>query len=155
MTEFYDDPFDGKTRAECWYADIIHLPHHQSKHHPHLTMRQRAVQFAPFSALSGFQEALSECARTTVLFRQLNADELEQLNLIVSQLLLRVQAGMICPIIITHFVPDAQKDGGAYVKTKGNFKGVNMNRHSILLEGSLDEIQMLYVTEIKEVEPNE
>ena len=42
------------------YEDIIHLPHHISKHHPQMSMDTRAAQFSPFSALTGYAEALEQ-----------------------------------------------------------------------------------------------
>jgi hypothetical protein len=42
------------------YEDIIHLPHHISKHHPQMSMDNRAAQFSPFSALTGYEEALEQ-----------------------------------------------------------------------------------------------
>lgn len=45
------------------YEDILRLPHHQSHKRPHMSMEDRAAQFAPFSALSSHQAALSEAAR--------------------------------------------------------------------------------------------
>ena len=45
------------------YDDIINLPHHISKKHPKLTMEQRAAQFAPFAALTGYQDAVEETIR--------------------------------------------------------------------------------------------
>ena len=44
------------------YEDIINLPHHVSKHHPHMSMMSRAAQFAPFAAISGHEKALRETA---------------------------------------------------------------------------------------------
>lgn len=44
------------------YEDIIHLPHPEPKHHPRMSLRQRAAQFAPFAALSGHEEAISHAA---------------------------------------------------------------------------------------------
>ena len=40
------------------YDDIIHLPHHVSKRHPQMPMWNRAAQFAPFAALTGYEEAI-------------------------------------------------------------------------------------------------
>ncbi len=42
------------------YEDIINLPHPEPKHHPRMTMKQRAAQFAPFAALSGYEKAIME-----------------------------------------------------------------------------------------------
>lgn len=42
------------------YDDIINLPHHVSKRHPQMSMWSRAAQFAPFSAVSGYRDALKD-----------------------------------------------------------------------------------------------
>lgn len=47
------------------YEDIINLPHHVSQKHPQMSMMQRAAQFAPFAALTGFDAAISEAEKTT------------------------------------------------------------------------------------------
>ncbi|MBO4673071.1 MAG: hypothetical protein J5616_01815 [Bacteroidaceae bacterium] len=44
------------------YDDIIHLPHHVSKRHPQMSMWNRAAQFAPFAALTGYEDAIQESA---------------------------------------------------------------------------------------------
>ena len=45
------------------YADIIHMPHHVSAKHPHMSLYDRAAQFAPFAALKGYDDAVEETAR--------------------------------------------------------------------------------------------
>ena len=47
------------------YSDIIDHPHYQSKTRPHMSMQQRAAQFMPFAALSGFDDAVKETFRIT------------------------------------------------------------------------------------------
>ena len=47
------------------YDDIIHLPHHVSETRPHMPMTDRAAQFAPFAALTGYEEVIAETARRT------------------------------------------------------------------------------------------
>ena len=47
------------------YDDILNMPHHVSKKHPKLSMEQRAAQFAPFSALTGYEDKVKETARLT------------------------------------------------------------------------------------------
>ena len=47
------------------YDDIIHLPHHVSATHPHMSMAERAAQFSPFAALTGYEDVLTETARKT------------------------------------------------------------------------------------------
>lgn len=53
----------GYYKDEHKYDDIIGLPHHQSKERPHMSLHDRAAQFAPFAALSGHEEAIEETAR--------------------------------------------------------------------------------------------
>ena len=55
------------------YEDMLELPHHQSKKHPHMSMQDRAAQFSPFRALTGYSDAISETAR-------LNEEQIERLN---------------------------------------------------------------------------
>lgn len=47
------------------YDDIIDLPHHVSSKHPRMSLEDRAAQFSPFAALTGYEEAISEAARKT------------------------------------------------------------------------------------------
>lgn len=52
---------NGKWRMKMEdYSDIINLPHHVSKIHPQMSMMQRAAQFAPFAALTGYDAAIKE-----------------------------------------------------------------------------------------------
>lgn len=53
----------GYYKDEHRYDDIIDLPHHQSTTRPHMSLHDRAAQFAPFAALSGYEEAIEETAR--------------------------------------------------------------------------------------------
>ena len=50
---------------EHQYDDIINLPHHQSATRPHMSNYDRAAQFAPFAALTGYDDAVKETARLT------------------------------------------------------------------------------------------
>ena len=45
------------------YEDIINLPHHVSTKHPRLSMKQRAAQFAPFAALTGYEDEIKETVK--------------------------------------------------------------------------------------------
>jgi hypothetical protein len=45
------------------YDDIINLPHYEPKHHPRMSMWSRAAQFAPFAALTGYDDAIRDTAR--------------------------------------------------------------------------------------------
>ena len=86
------------------YDDIINLPHHQSKTRPHKTLHDRAAQFAPFAALTGYAEEVAETARLTDRKIELSESEIavvnEQLQYIAANLNQQLE------VIITHFVPD-------------------------------------------------
>jgi hypothetical protein len=59
------------------YDDIINLPHHVSKRHPQMSMWNRAAQFAPFAALTGYEESIKESAlENEKLFEEKNDDDL-------------------------------------------------------------------------------
>ena len=45
------------------YDDIINLPHPEPKYHPRMSMKQRAAQFSPFAALTGYKEAIEKAQR--------------------------------------------------------------------------------------------
>ena len=44
------------------YSDIIGLEHPTSRKHPRMAAEMRAAQFAPFAALTGYDEAIEETA---------------------------------------------------------------------------------------------
>ncbi len=62
------------------YDDIINLPHHVSPTRQRMSMLDRAAQFAPFAALTGYEAAVGETARLTAERRELDAQEAEELN---------------------------------------------------------------------------
>lgn len=104
------------------YDDIIHLPHKQSDRRPHMPSRDRAAQFAPFSALTGYDDAIDETARLTSEKIILDEYEIEALNntlVYISENLHKQQKTEV-----TYFVPDLQKSGGAYVSKSGCIKQI-------------------------------
>lgn len=48
----------SKKKDEHRYDDIIDMPHHQSASHPQMSLSDRAAQFSPFAALTGYEEAI-------------------------------------------------------------------------------------------------
>ncbi|MBR3808529.1 MAG: hypothetical protein IKJ15_09200, partial [Lachnospiraceae bacterium] len=63
------------------YDDIINLPHHKSQKHPHMDLYDRAAQFSPFAALTGFEAAIEETGRITEERVELDEDEKTRLDL--------------------------------------------------------------------------
>ena len=105
------------------YDDIINQPHYEPKHHPRMSMWNRAAQFAPFAALTGYDAAIQESGRLTDNWLGLSESGNEEMNrkmeLIVS----------ILPehpsVTIEYFVPDEHKAGGSYQSYTGNVKRID------------------------------
>ena len=105
------------------YDDIINLPHYEPKHHPRMSIWNRAAQFAPFAALTGYDAAIRESGRFTDDWVGLSESGNEEMNrkmeLIVS----------ILPehpsVTIEYFVPDRHKAGGSYQSYTGNVKRID------------------------------
>ncbi len=99
------------------YDDIIGLPHRVSPTRPRMTMAERAAQFSPFAALTGYDAAIQETARLTDAALLPAEDMLADLELQLQTLRARLGSGL--PVTVTYFVPDARKAGGAYVTHTG------------------------------------
>ena len=105
------------------YDDIINLPHHQSKSRPHMSMADRAAQFPPFAALSGYDEAVKETARLTDRKQELSEEDMAALS--AKMALLQERINEQPEVTITYFIPDGKKDGGAYSTISGNVKRID------------------------------
>ena len=88
------------------YDDIIHLPHHVSKRHPQMSMLSRAAQFAPFAALTGYDDAIRERGRETDEWREPGEAESEELNRSVARLMERIAEQP--RVRVTFFRPDTE-----------------------------------------------
>lgn len=114
------------------YDDIIHLPHPTSKKHPRMSMEERAAQFSPFAALTGFGGVIQETGRLTdarVELGESDRAELEQtLNFLDSQ-------EEEHPLVqVTYFLPDERKEGGSYVTVTGHLKRIDQVEGVLLLQ---------------------
>ena len=124
------------------YDDIIHLPHHVSATHPHMSAIDRAAQFSPFAALTGYDAAIKETARLTdkrvELDESMKAALSNKLQMIADRLKEHPE------IAITYFQPDAKKNGGAYVTVINTVKKIDVyERIVVMTDGKvipIDEI---------------
>lgn len=105
------------------YNDIINLPHHVSKTRRQMSMLDRAAQFSPFAALTGYDAAIKETGRLTDEKINLSEEEKEALDR-KQQILLEKLADHPA-LTVTFFVPDEKKLGGAYVTKSGNLKKID------------------------------
>ena len=124
------------------YDDIIDLPHHVSENRPHLSKQSRAAQFAPFAALTGYEDAVEESARLTECKAELCEDDEAELNEKIKLLSERIAGEPYCEI--TYFVPDKYKSGGEYLTVSGNLRFIEeASRQIVFCSGlhiSIDDI---------------
>ena len=105
------------------YEDIINLPHHVSPKRSPMSMQDRAAQFSPFAALTGFEDAIVETGRITDTKIELG-DELRELLDRKQHRLQNVIADRP-EITVIYFVPDEKKVGGPYISVSGRLKQVD------------------------------
>ena len=105
------------------YDDIIHLPHHVSEKHPQMPIIDRAAQFSPFAALTGYDAAIVETARVTDQKRELSEDEKQIISSALHALQRRITTDPV--VTVTYFQPDERKAGGAYKTVTGSAKKVD------------------------------
>ena len=103
------------------YEKIINLPHHVSKTRIPMLKEDRAAQFAPYSALSGYEDAVEETARLTDKKRELDDYEKEKINAALTDLL---NFDEDKTATITFFLPDKRKKGGSYITTTGQMEAL-------------------------------
>lgn len=125
------------------YEDIVNLPPHISKKHPQPTMIDRAARFAPFAAITGYEEMVLEEARITEERIDLDEGTLSILN---------EKPNMIQEFIdeepevtITYFEPDKKKSGGAYIDITGTVKRIDEYEHLVIMtDGKKIRIEDIY-----------
>lgn len=114
------------------YDDIIDLPHHVSDRHPHMPVSDRAAQFAPFAALTGYSDVIKETARLTEARPELSEDEKAEMDQTLRTVLNTQREN--AQIVVTYFVPDAKKSGGAYRRAAGKIRRVDETEDILILE---------------------
>ena len=114
------------------YDDIINLPHHQSKNHPRMSLHDRAAQFAPFAALTGYDDAVKEARRLTDSKPELDENQLEELDQKLADLMTRIEEHP--EVTIIYFEPDDKKEGGAYVTCVGKIKKIDDYKRVFIFE---------------------
>lgn len=127
------------------YDDIINRPHHRSKTHPHMPLIDRAAQFAPFAALTGYGDAIDETARITDIRPDLDEQQLAELN----ERLLQIMAEPNAVARITYFVSDEKKSGGRYEQAEGVIKKIDEIAKVIVMDGG-EKIPLSDIIELNE-----
>ena len=114
------------------YDDIINLPHHVSPTRQRMSMHDRAAQFAPFAALTGYEAAVGETARLTAERRELDPQEAEELNRRLTDFAARLKDRP--EVTIEYFVLDERKAGGAYVTVTDRVRHISVPEKTLVME---------------------
>ena len=135
------------------YADIIGLPHHVSENRPHMSIHDRAAQFAPFAALTGYDEMVREEERLTERRRELTEEETERLNQKLTILADVLADGHHPEVTAEYFVPDERKDGGRYETVTGRLKKIDQAGRKLVFypergSGNGPEVGFGFLTEL-------
>jgi len=114
------------------YADIIHLPHHKAPNRPHMSLYDRAAQFSPFAALTGFDGVIAETGRLTD--RKIELSESEKILLDQKLTLIDdvIQDKHHPEITVVYFVPDYLKDGGEYEEYTGKVRHIDKVERTVV-----------------------
>lgn len=113
------------------YDDMLHLPHHQSASRPHMSNHDRAAQFSPFAALTGYDDQVKETARLTDEKIELDENEKNALDEKLQMILEHLREKNV--VTFTYFLPDSRKDGGAYLTASGIVKTIDPYSRSVIL----------------------
>jgi hypothetical protein len=114
------------------YSDIINLPHYTSSKRAKMSLEDRAAQFAPFEALTGHEELIEETGRKTDCKIELSETVIEELNRKIQFIKDNLKEKKEC--VITYFVEDKHKNGGAYIVKKGIVRKIDSIGKEIVME---------------------
>lgn len=125
------------------YEDIVDLPHHVSRKHPQPTMADRAARFAPFAAITGYEEMVLEEARINEERIDLDEGTLSILNEKLNMIQEFIDEEP--EVTITYFEPDKKKSGGAYIDITGTVKRIDEYEHLVIMtDGKKIRIEDIY-----------
>ena len=111
------------------YEDILYLEHPTSKKHPRMSMLDRAAQFSPFAALTGYEATIKETGRLTNQKIELSEDEQQKLNSILNHIQTLLPNSPLVEII--YFKPDIHKSGGMYLTVIDTIKKIDTHQRII------------------------
>ena len=135
-----------KLKETHQYDDIIHLPHHVSPRRPGMPIYDRAAQFSPFAALTGYEDVIAETGRLTDVSTELTESSKQQLNEKLN--ILEENSHVQPPVTVTYFEPDRVKTGGSYLTVTGHVKRVDTYEQVLRLTDGR-EIPMEAIRELK------
>jgi hypothetical protein len=114
------------------YDDIINLPHHTSASRPHMSVYDRAAQFSPFAALTGYDAAITETARLTN--EKIELDEYNKADLSERLCMIQDLKDERPEVSITYFMPDKKKSGGEYITVAGCVRKIDEHERTVIMQ---------------------
>ena len=128
------------------YDDIINLEHHVSTKHSRMSLENRSAQFAPFSALTGYEEAVTEEARITESRIDIDEEAKMEVNEKLNYIMKHLDKNII--VSVTYFEKDKKKQGGSYKTIKGIIKKIDDFRKTIEMQTG----EIIKIEELKKIE---
>lgn len=128
------------------YDDIINLEHHVSTKHSRMSLENRSAQFAPFSALTGYEEAVTEEARITESRIDIDEEAKIEVNEKLNYIMKHLDKNII--VSVTYFEKDKKKHGGSYKTIKGIIKKIDDFRKTIEMQTG----EIIKIEELKKIE---
>lgn len=128
--------------------ELYSMPHPEPQRHKRMSVQNRAAQFAPFAALTGYDEQIDETVRTTEPSLLLAEDLQEEIR----QKLQTVFFAGSLPIYgtVTYFVPDSRKKGGRYVTLEGEITAADIQTRTVVIKSTSIPIDAITDMELKE-----
>ena len=117
------------------YDDIIHLPHHVSQTHPRMPVQDRAAQFSPFAALTGYGAVIRETGRLTETRPELDEDAKGELDRRLALLSTMLESRPL--VTLTYFQQDTRKEGGACLTATGVVRKIDEYHRVLVMEDGL------------------
>lgn len=127
------------------YDDIINLPHPVSEKYPPLSMAQRAAQFNPFAALTGYDAAVEETSRLTDDERYLDEESISGINATLLDLKMRIKEKPTATVC--YFEPDDRKAGGAYRSVTGIVEKIDEYQGFVQIHGKRIDLNRIFSIE--------
>ena len=135
------------------YAEIIDLPHCESPTRPRMSRYNRAAQFSPFAALTGYDDIIREEARETGTWIEPGESQKEQIDWRLNEIAEAIEEKQKPSVQIVYFVPDAKKDGGAYTTVEGFVRKIDPIHRKILLTDENGQKQEIDLDRITAIDP--
>lgn len=131
------DSFFNSAADSHLYEDMLRLPHPRSSKHPPMSKENRAAQFSPFAALTGYEASVTETARHTQ--DRILLDDNRRALLDTRLTFIQEHLSEHPVVSITYFIPDAKKEGGAYVSRMGDIRKIDTYTRHILFHTQEDD----------------